>query len=192
MVSVKNAVIIHGYHLPNRLAVDGDSPSNSHFLPWLQTQLIERGILAQTPEFPLFEGSRYEDWQAVFEAQPLTHKTILVAHSMGGGFLARWLSENDTKFDTIILVAPWLDVDSESSDPFFNFKLDPNLPNRAKKFMVFASSDDHARINRSVEFLREKIPNLNVREFDDRKHFRLREMGTREVPELIEEIFGES
>lgn len=71
--------------------------SNNHWLPWIQKQLSINGIVAQTPEMPEPFRPDYDKWKETFEQFTLNDDTILVGHSCGGGFLLRWLSENDVK-----------------------------------------------------------------------------------------------
>ncbi len=65
---MKTALILHGmpskeeYFDPN-----SSSPSNSHWLPWVQHQLLLNNILAQTPELPHPYQPVYEKWCEVFE-----------------------------------------------------------------------------------------------------------------------------
>lgn len=57
------AIILHGRpDYDEYYNIQGDSPSNSHWLPWLQQQFLIRGILTQTPEMPRPYEPRYEAW----------------------------------------------------------------------------------------------------------------------------------
>jgi len=93
---MKSAIIVHG--MPSKeeyFKVDRPSQSNSHWLPWLQHQLIINGFLAQTPEMPEPYKPNYEKWRSLFERFEIREDTFLVGHSCGGGFLVRYLSENN-------------------------------------------------------------------------------------------------
>jgi len=125
------AIILHGRpDYDEYYNIQGDSPSNSHWLPWLQQQLLIRGILTQTPEMLHPYEPRYEVWRQEFTHLPVDEQTLLVGHSCGGGFLLRWLSEGNYRVGRVVLVAPWLDVEGEAGD-FFHFALDRQIDRKA-------------------------------------------------------------
>ena len=184
---MKTAIIFHGkpskeeYFNPNR-----DSQSNSHWLPWIQEQLLLRGVLAQTPELPVPYEPVYEDWKRVFERFDVNEDTLLIGHSCGGGLLVRWLSENKIKVGKVVLVAPWLDPDHRLHTDFFNFELDTEVPQRVEQLTIFVSNDDDADIQTSVGVLLAKWPSARAIRLDGKGHFTFGDMGTREFPELKE------
>ena len=109
---MKNALLLHGTCDREEYFSDlHTSLSNSHWLPWLQKQLLIRDILTQTPEMPQAYDPQYDLWEKTFERFDVDKNTILVGHSCGGGFLLRWLSENRVEVNKLILVAPWIDPD---------------------------------------------------------------------------------
>jgi predicted alpha/beta hydrolase family esterase len=182
---------MHGYK--DVCNPDLASPSNRAWLPWLQTQLIARGILTQTPEFPAPWAPLYEIWAKELERYDLGENTILIGHSAGGGFLLKWLRRHPkVKLQTVILVAPWLDPDKDfqkrgAPDFVAPEDLDPKITGRAQKFVVFESDNDIETIQKSAKILRAKIPNLDVREFHGYDHFNKID----EFPELLDEILAE-
>ena len=176
------------YFTPN-----ADSQSNCHWLPWLQKQLTDRSILAQTPEMPEPYEPNYDKWKSVFEQFHIDEETILVGHSCGAGFLARWLSENKVKVGKVMLVAPWIGLDPENTysklaGDFFAFEIDQNLVDKTDGVTIFVSTDDDKDILQTVDFLKQKINGYVLKEFTNKGHFTLGDMGTREFPELLEEI----
>lgn len=182
---MKNAVIIHG--MPSKdeyLDPHNPSPSHNHWFPWLQRQLILRGILTQTPEMPTPYDARYEEWASVIEQFDITEETILIGHSLGGGFLVRWLSESKIKVGRVALIAPWLDPNKELTTGFFDFSIDSELAKKAKDITVFISYDDDQEELTSFQILKDTIPGLKIREFDGKGHFILAHMKTVEFPEL--------
>lgn len=108
---MKNAIILHGK--PDKeeyYSETAPSPSNAHWLPWLQKQLIIRDIKADTPEVPYPYELDYATWAREFERFDVTPETVLVGHSCGGGFIVRWLCEHaDVHVGKVVLVAPWTD-----------------------------------------------------------------------------------
>lgn len=193
-----NAIIVHGLHGQSDLQnPNGPSPSNRHWLPWLQKQLVMHGVAAQTPEMPLAYAPSYDLWQKTFEIFPIQKNTILIGHSCGGGFLVKWLSTHDVHVDKVVLVAPWLDVErrmvSEGGDDFFaDFTIEPDLLNKANKFVIFESTNDMPEIKSSRQLLEQSLPGVTVREFTNYGHFREQDMHSRAFPELAEEIIGEN
>lgn len=185
---MKNAIILHGrpdkeeYYNPAF-----PSASNSHWIPWLQKQLLINDIETYTPEvFRVYENN-YNNWTREFERYGITSETMLIGHSCGGGFLVRWLSENRNKrVDKVILVAPWIDPDREYTSDFFDFEIDTNLTDRTNGLMIFHSDDDMEKIKKTVAILREKIKRYKYKEFHKYGHFCYEDMKTAEFPELLD------
>lgn len=172
-----------GYYNPK-----GDSESNSHWFPWIQHELILRDILAQTPEMPIPFEPDYDLWKKTFEQFKLDSDTILIGHSCGGGFIVRYLSENNIKVGKVVLVAPWIDPTHIEAPKMFNFEINKDLESRAADIIIFVSSDDDKQILESVEIIKSKLNNIKIVEFKDKGHFCFRNMNTREFPELLEEV----
>lgn len=192
---MKNAIIVHGtcdkeeYYSP-----EYPSASNSHWIPWLQKQLIIKDIKADTPEMPHAYEPRYEVWKTEFERFDITPETILVGHSCGGGFLVRWLSENKNQnVGKVVLVAPWLDPNKTKvgEDGFFDFKMDSELVSRTDGITIFNSDDDDEGIHSSVECIMNTVSSIKVVEFHNRGHFCLSDLGTEAFPELLKDILNE-
>lgn len=187
-----NAIILHGkpdkqeYYDPNM-----PSQSNSHWLPWLQAQLLKHDIIAATPEVPNSYKADWEAWRREVERFEMEPETILVGHSCGGGFWVRYLSEHpDLKVNKVVLVAPWIDPDSDETGDFFEFTIDPDLASRTKGLTIFHSDNDMGNVQKSVAVLRENIKNATYREFHKYGHFCYENMQTDKFPELLEEIIA--
>ncbi len=186
---MKTAIILHGRPTKEQY-FRGDLPSlsNMHWLPWLQSELVMKKVLAQTPELPEPYTPRYQDWKRIFEQFDIDENTHLVGHSAGAGFLVRWLSETGLHVGKVVLVAPWLDPEGELDTGMYQFEIDHGLRERTQGLEVFMSRDDEAEVHRSVELLRAKLPDLSVREFDGYGHFTLKDMETEEFPELRDAV----
>ncbi|MDB5259742.1 MAG: hypothetical protein JWO73_950 [Candidatus Taylorbacteria bacterium] len=188
---MKTAIIIHGMpDKENYFNPSSDSQSNCHWLPWLQQQLIAKGILAQTPEMPVPYEPDYAAWCEIFERLAPDEETLLVGHSLGGGFLVRWLSEHTVKVGPVMLVAPWTDPDNEMRDAlgnFFDYEIDPDLVSRTDGMTIFYSTDDEANIIKTSEILEKSLKGSRTMKFEGKGHFCLRNLGTREFPELLQE-----
>lgn len=192
VMQAKNAIILHGSTDEEEyFSIKYPSMSNSHWLPWLQKQLLVKGISTATPEIPNPYRLNWEVWRREFERFDITTETILVGHSCGGGFLVRWLSEHkDRKVGKVVLVAPWIDPTNmkKGQDDFFNFDIDPDLVSRTDGVTIFNSDDDMHVIQESVKILRKEIKNIGYKEFKGYRHFITKHMGTDAFPELLEEI----
>jgi len=74
-----NAVILHGK--PGREEYYSDefpSASNSHWIPWLQKQLLIKEIEAHTPEMFEAYNPNYEVWKKEFEKNIIDEGTTLI------------------------------------------------------------------------------------------------------------------
>jgi len=188
----KNAIILHGTPYKEEYYSEKyPSASNSHWIPWLQKQLLIKDIQTVTPEMFRSYDPDYELWKSEFEKNEIDKETILVGHSSGAGFIIRWLSENQNVIvNKVILVAPWLDPDNRKNNPFFDFEIDSNLISRTNKFLVFHSTNDHREMQDSLEIIKNEIKNVNVRFFENYGHFCFSDLKTDAFPELLEEILN--
>lgn len=183
---MKTAIILHG--MPSKDGYENpvrDAQSNSHWLPWIQQQLLTKGILAQTPELPEPYMPVYESWKKEFERFDVNDETILIGHSCGAGFLVRWLSENKVKVGKVVLVAPWIDVEHELKTGFFDFEIDPLLPSRTKLLAIISSLNDDKAMLVTTKLLAEYWSEQQITYMENMGHFCLEDMNTREFPELL-------
>lgn len=187
-----NAIILHGMPDPGNEEYynpEFPSASNSHWIPWLQKQLMIKDISTQTPEMPQSWKPDYEIWKKEFERYDVTPETILIGHSCGGGFIVRWLSEHaDVRVNSVLLVAPWLDPERRDTTDFFDFEIDPALSSRTKQLTIYGSDNDMEDVKKSISVLRETLQQINYREFQNYGHFTKGDMGTEQFPELLEAI----
>lgn len=129
------------------------------------------------PRMPNGTNARYKEWKIWFERIiPFFKKnTILVGHSLGGTFLAKYLSERRISVKvraTILVAAPFDDVDREES--LADFK----LPSSLKKFSeqvgliyLFQSKDDPVVPFKQCEKYKKALPNAKPVILDGREHF---------------------
>lgn len=185
---MKTAIIIHG--MPSKeeyFDSTSDSPSNVHWIPWLQKQLLVKNILAQTPEMPEPYLPDYEKWKNIFEQFKIDEETILVGHSCGAGFILRYLSENDVKVGKVALVAPWINPEDDElgRKMFDDLSIDEDLLIKVKDLKIFVSNDDDDFILDGVAILRDRINSIKIIDFENRGHFD--ELSkTEKFPELLE------
>ena len=190
---MKNAILVHGW-ADKKEFYDPQYPtaSNSHWFPWLTKQLMIHDIYTVAPEMPKGFYPEYAIWKKELERFDITPDTSLVGHSCGGGFLVRWLSESPEKnVGKVILVAPWLGInfsDEPFDDKFFNFEIRRAIAEQTAGLYIFNSTDDMPAVLESVSILRNKLENIQYREFNDKGHFTKTSLGTEEFPELLEEL----
>lgn len=190
---MKNALIIHGTCDKEEYFSDQyPSLSNSHWLPWLQKQLLMNNILTQTPEMPdaYLPDPGYEKWSGELAQFTLNEDSILIGHSCGAGFLLRYLSENKINISKLILVAPWLDPEREDTTSFFDFEIDTKLVERIKEIHLFISKNDQASILKSAVIIKDKIATITNHEFSNLGHFISKHMKTDKFPELLAAIIS--
>jgi predicted alpha/beta hydrolase family esterase len=190
---MKNCIILHGG--PSEIEYYDEnfpSMSNSHWLPWLQSQLLKHEIAAATPEVPRSFDRNWPVWKREVERFDLTPETILVGHSTGAGFWIKYLSIHpELKVDKVFLVAPWLDPDREHTRNFFDdFQIDPDLVKRTGGVTVFYSDDDQKSVLKTVNIIQEKIPGLIFRKFTGYGHFCKNDLKSEKFPELLEAILN--
>ena len=158
--------------------------SNSHWLPWLQKELLKKGFLAQTPEMPEPYHPNYKKWKEVFESFHLDSQSILIGHSCGAGFLLRWLGNTKISIRKLILVAPSLDFYGRRGG-FLNFAIEPTLQKRIKEIHILISDDERIRgIKESVDKICKTLPKAKLHTFHGMGHFSLGRMKTVEFPAL--------
>lgn len=191
---MKKAIILHGgpsreeYYDPN-----APSMSNAHWLPWLQGQLLKQDIAAATPEVPnSYDWNNYDAWVREVERYEIDPETILVGHSVGGGFWVKYLSMNpEIKVDKVVLVAPWLNPFRKKEIGFFNgFNIDPAMVGRTSNMTIFNSDNDEESIQASVKIIRDKVKNIQYKEFKGLGHFTHEYLPDDKFPELFTHILG--
>lgn len=183
---MKRAILIHGFNDESEYRdTSRPAPSNDHWFPWLQRQLLLRGIETQTPEMPGFYEPHYEAWKEMLDRFAPDEEAILVGHSLGGGFLVRWLSENKQKVGKVVLVAPWLDPNKVIDPEFFNFDIDGTIAEKTAGLTIMYSTDDDPEILATIELLKSKLSNVDFQEFEGKGHFVLNSLKTDKFPELL-------
>jgi predicted alpha/beta hydrolase family esterase len=186
---MKTAIILHGMPT-NEEYYDVKRPasSNCHWIPWIQKQLLLRDIVAQAPEMPVPYKPEYFVWKEMFERFNLDQETILIGHSCGGGFILRYLSENNVKVGKVVLVAPWIDPENFLKNKMFDFKIDENVADKTNGITIYSSLNDMKEVQDSVEKIKAVVKNVKIVEFKDKGHFCYSDMGTSAFPELLNEI----
>jgi len=143
------------------------------------------------PRMPLQDNAKYEEWKIHFENYfpQLKNNIILIGSSLGGIFLAKYLSEN--KFpkkilSTYLICSPY-DNSLPEEDLVGGFKLKSNLSlldNSSKNlYLMFSKDDDVVPVSHAEKF-RKKLKNANIIIYKSKNgHFKISEF-----PEIIKLI----
>jgi predicted alpha/beta hydrolase family esterase len=144
------------------------------------------------PSMPNKENARYPEWKLWFERfiPFMEDGVVLIGHSLGGIFLARYLSEEDLPkkiAGTFLVAAPFeMRGKGETQRVVSEFVLPPSLEKFQKqggKVFLYHSKDDPIVDIAEVEKYRQALPDAAVRIFEDRKH-----QNQQEFPEIVEDI----
>lgn len=143
------------------------------------------------PIMPSKYNAKYVEWKIWFEKviPYLRDGVILIGGSLGGLFLAKYLSENTfpVSISKLFLIAPVLDdqglVKEKVSDFTFEHEKLSNLEKQVKDISIYYSTDDEVvPISHSKRY-KEFLENSQLHEFKDRGHFMIEEF-----PEIVEDI----
>lgn len=140
------------------------------------------------PEMPSKLNAKYAEWRIWFEkAFPfLTDGVVLVGHSLGGIFLARYLSENDmpVKVAAVFLIAT-PHFEKQTGDAGFLITKDlGRLAQQADKVFIYQSEDDDIVTTAHAEKYVKAMPTAIYRLFKDKGHF----FSQEHMPELVADI----
>lgn len=129
------------------------------------------------PSMPNKKNAKYKEWKIWFEKIiPLLNKEIvLVGHSMGGIFLAKYLSENKIPrkiIATFLVAAPFMGSGKESLADFNLPKSLVLFSKQSKKIFLIQSKDDPSVPYSNFEKYRKNLPTASTQVFNDRGHFR--------------------
>ncbi len=143
------------------------------------------------PRMPLPDNAKYEEWKIHFERYfpQLKNKIILIGSSLGGIFLAKYLSENKfpKKILSTYLICPPYDNTLPGEDLVGGFKLKSDISliekNSKNLYLMFSKDDDVVPVVHAEKF-RKKLKNANIIIYKSKKgHFKISEF-----PEIIKMI----
>lgn len=141
-----------------------------------------------SPRMPNAQNAKYGEWKLWFEKfiPLLDPNPILIGHSLGGIFLAKYLSEEiyPGKIKaTFLIAAPYSTRDHEPIGDFILTTPRAKLAAQAGQLFLYHSKDDMVVPFTSLERYRQELPDAHIRVFEDRGHF-----NTETFPELVEEV----
>ena len=141
------------------------------------------------PQMPNPMNAKYDEWRILFKkiAPLLKNNIILIGHSLGAIFLAKYLSENNFPkkiLATLLVSAPYDDKDmKESLGDFVLPKSFNKLNKQGGKIFLYQSKDDLTVPYIHLEKYKKALPNAIVRGFKKRGHFH-----QPRFPELVKDI----
>ncbi len=118
---------------------------------------------------PLQDNAKYRDWRIMFEryVSLLRGDFILIGNSLGGIFLAKYLSENELSrkaFSTYLTCAPFDDT-LPGEDLVGGFTLKENLSliekNTKNLSLLFSKDDDVVPVSHAEKY-RQKLPKARI------------------------------
>lgn len=140
------------------------------------------------PSMPNPLYAHYREWKIWFEKYLpfLQPDVILIGHSLGGSFLAKYLSEESfpVSVKATFLVAPPFDQDGDRTLVEFDqtTSLDGLRAQGGKLFLYHSADDDIVPVAEQEKY-EALLPQATVRRFTDRGHF-----NQAEFPELVADI----
>lgn len=143
------------------------------------------------PRMPLQDNAKYEEWKIHFERHfsELRNNVILIGSSLGGIFLAKYLSENKfpKKILATYLICPPFDNTLSGEDLVGGFKLQTDLSlmekNSPNLYLMFSQDDDVVPISHVTKY-RKKLKNAKFIIYESKNgHFDIPEF-----PEIIKMI----
>lgn len=158
---------------------------HSDWKPTLKDAFPKDDVLL--PSMPNKQNAKYNEWKILFEKiLPLLFGDfILIGHSLGGIFLAKYLHENTLpqKAQKVILIAPPYDDESGESLGSFKLRSATNVEKSAHEVHIMFSEDDPIVPISEQEKFQKDLPSATFHTFTDRKHF-----WQEDFPELIDLI----
>ena len=189
------------------VAIHGGTSFNSYeeYLQFLRTRELSRerlsagqdwkanlgadlgeGFEVFVPKMPNGANAKYLEWQIWFEriGEVLNDNVILIGHSLGGIFLAKYLSENTFPKSiaaTILVAAPFADTSTEES--LTEFALPASLDRFAKqsqRIVLFHSNDDPVVPVAEARRYEEAVPHAELKLLHGQQH-----INQEHFPELV-------
>lgn len=141
------------------------------------------------PKMPNSKNAQYAEWKLWFEKlfELFSEEVVLIGHSLGGIFLAKYLSENNfpNKISSLHLVAAPYDTEiiKDSLGTFTLSDTVDKISTKVNNIFLYQSKDDRAVAYEDVLKYKRDLPNAKLIEFENRGHF-----NQETFPELIKNI----
>jgi predicted alpha/beta hydrolase family esterase len=140
---------------------------------WIAESLTECDVLL--PTMPNGNNAQYGEWKIYFEKMIPFFKddVILIGHSLGGTFLAKYLHERPLKkpVRALLLVAPCYNDESLEDLGDFTISNAANINHSAHEIHIFHSNDDDIVPFSEMTKFEADLPNAKTHVFTNRGHF---------------------
>ena len=152
---------------------------------------LGKGFEIIRPRMPLQDDAKYYDWKIYFEKHIpyLRNNIILIGGSLGGIFLAKYLSEHKfpKKILSTYLVCPPFDNTVVGEDLVGGFKLKSDLSliekNSRNLYLLFSKDDDIVPVSQAEKY-RKKLKNAKIIVYKSKNgHFKISKF-----PEIVRMI----
>lgn len=193
----KQVIVIHGgdtfdsyedyLTFLNAYEVDKESLFKKGWKSSLQIELGEKYeilLLRMPNQF----NAKYLEWKTWFDKfiPFFNPEIILVGHSLGGIFLAKYLAENTLPKNItalFLIAAPFNDVDTASLADFILPSSLELIEKQINHIFLYQSEDDPVVPFSELEKYQTQLPTAQVKIFKDKEHF-----NQESFPELVDEI----
>jgi predicted alpha/beta hydrolase family esterase len=197
----KQILIIHGgtaftryedflEYLKNKSIDEPLADQPKGWKPWLREAF---GEVAEVylPSMPNKQNAKYAEWKLWFERhlEFLRDGAILIGHSQGGIFLAKYFTENNLPISirALYLIAAPIGPDDfgveDGGDFVFEKSRSPVFSEKIKDIYIFHSRDDPVVPYAHALQYKEALPAAQIVTFEDKGHFIIEEF-----PELVAHI----
>ncbi len=143
-----------------------------------------------TPQMPTKINAKYTEWKITFEKMIpfLIDDVILIGHSLGGVFLAKYLAQHTLpkKIKALILIAVPFDTEDIHEESLGDFILPSSLKKiteQIENIYLIHSKDDKVVPFKQVNKYKKTLPGSKTIVFTDRNHF-----NQETFPELVKLI----
>jgi len=128
------------------------------------------------PSMPNSTNARYSEWKLWFEhiSSLFSDNCILIGHSLGAIFLAKYLSENLLSVKvkaTILIAAPYDDESIEDLTDFKIAKLSTKLTEQAGRLVFFNGIDDPVVSSVDLSKYQNQLPSAEFKILSAPDHF---------------------
>ena len=123
-----------------------------NWFPWLEGKLSEKKINCVIPSFPTPEHQNYTDWEMLMDYYvdlgTINEDTVLIGHSCGALFIAKYLSTHAIKVKGVIFVSGYTRFVSDYplmdalNDSFYVDNASMNVRPFANSIVAYYGDDD--------------------------------------------------
>jgi predicted alpha/beta hydrolase family esterase len=141
----------------------------TYWSPEYLEKALGKNFKVISPRMPLQDNAKYRDWAILFKRYLplLSGKFILIGSSLGGVFLAKYLSENKLSKKTlsVYIVCPPFDNTLPGEDLVGGFTLKNDLSliekNCKNVYLLFSENDDVVPVAHADKY-RKKLKNARI------------------------------